>query len=123
MVICDANIVLRYLLQDNEQLSKQATLIIENQDVFVMTEVVAEIVYVLHRVYQMPRKDIAQELVLLFSQGLLFHENTKFILQALDIYANKNFDFVDCVLASYLINYQYEIHTFDKKLQNYLIKL
>lgn len=115
ILCCD----MRYLLQDNEQLSKQATLIIENQDVFVMTEVV----YVLNCVYQMPRKEIAQELTMLFSQGLLFHENTKFILQALDIYANKNFDFVDCVLASYLINYQYEIHTFDKKLQNYLVKL
>ncbi|WP_394262062.1 PIN domain-containing protein [Moraxella boevrei] len=56
MTVCDANVVLRYLLQDNEILSEKAILIIENKDVFVTTEVIAEIIYVLNKVYQMPRE-------------------------------------------------------------------
>jgi predicted nucleic-acid-binding protein len=50
MKIVDANFVLRYLLQDNEKLSNKAKDIIENNEIFIPTEVVAEIVYVLEKV-------------------------------------------------------------------------
>ncbi|TZE80838.1 type II toxin-antitoxin system VapC family toxin, partial [Calorimonas adulescens] len=47
MQIVDANIVLRYLLNDTEVLSEKAAQILENNEVFVPNEVIAEIVYVL----------------------------------------------------------------------------
>ncbi len=49
MKITDANIILRYLLNDNEELSDKAAIIIENNEVFLPNEVIAEIVYVLKR--------------------------------------------------------------------------
>lgn len=122
MIICDANVVLRYLLQDHEILSAKATLIIENQTVFVPTEVVAEIVYVLNKVYRLPRETIADELTTLFSNGLIHHQYLRFILQAIVIYKATNMDFVDCVLISYAENFGYQITTFDKKVNNYLKK-
>ena len=46
MKIVDANIVLRYLLNDAEDLSEKAIELLENNDVFIPNEVIAEIVYV-----------------------------------------------------------------------------
>jgi len=46
MVYCDANVVLRYLLRDNEDQYIISLNIIENEDVFLLNEVTAEIVYV-----------------------------------------------------------------------------
>lgn len=51
MKIVDANIVLRYLLNDIEELLEKAAEILENNEVFVPNEVIAE-------------KDIVIELVL-----------------------------------------------------------
>ena len=52
MKIVDANIVLRYLLNDSDDLSGQAAEILENNMIFLPNEVIAEIVYVLEKVYQ-----------------------------------------------------------------------
>jgi len=52
MIIVDANIVLRYLLNDTENLSEKAADILENNNVFLLNEVIAEIVYVLEKVYK-----------------------------------------------------------------------
>lgn len=122
MTVCDANVVLRYLLQDNEILSEKAILIIENKDVFVTTEVIVEIIYVLNKVYQMPRELIANKLVILLNDGLIFHQQLACILEAIAIYRDTKLDFVDCVLISYAQNFGYQIESFDKKLQNYLKK-
>lgn len=46
MKIVDANIILRYLLNDHEELSDKATMIIEENEVLLPNEVIAEIVYV-----------------------------------------------------------------------------
>ncbi|QSQ10284.1 hypothetical protein H0A61_02685 [Koleobacter methoxysyntrophicus] len=50
MKIVDANIVLRYLLDDAEELSEKAAEILENNEVFLPNEVIAEVVYVLEKV-------------------------------------------------------------------------
>ena len=45
MLILDANIILRYLLDDNIQLATKAEEYIHRCDAFVTVEVVAEVVY------------------------------------------------------------------------------
>jgi len=66
MKIVDANVVLRYLLNDTEPLAEIATEILENNEVFVPTEVVAEIVYVLEGVYKVKRETIVSTLIEFF---------------------------------------------------------
>ncbi len=56
MILIDANIILRYLLNDHPQLSQQAAQIIDNQSVSAPIEVICEVVYVLYKVYQIPKK-------------------------------------------------------------------
>jgi hypothetical protein len=57
MEIIDANIVLRYLLNDHETLSKKSAKILENKSVHFPFEVCAEVVYVLEKVYNVPTND------------------------------------------------------------------
>jgi predicted nucleic-acid-binding protein len=61
--IIDANIVLRYLLNDHEQMSKASTEIIEHTDVFLPFEVCAEVVYVLEKVYNVPCSNICEAIL------------------------------------------------------------
>lgn len=58
MKIVDANIILRYLLNDTEELAEKAADIIENNKVLVPNEVIAEIVYVLEKVYKVKNDEI-----------------------------------------------------------------
>ena len=55
-MIIDANVILRCILNDNQQLAMQAKSLIENNDCFVPNEVVAEVVFVLQKVYKKPQK-------------------------------------------------------------------
>ena len=58
MLILDANIILRYLLDDNIQLATKAEEYIHRCDAFVTVEVVAEVVYVLKGIYSLERERI-----------------------------------------------------------------
>ena len=69
MLIVDANIVLRYLLIDNVEMAEKAAEIIENNNVFLPFEVVAEVVYVLEKVYQIERTEICRSIKELFVDG------------------------------------------------------
>ncbi len=55
MKVVDANIILRYLLNDHEELSDTATTIIENNEVLIPNEIIAEVVYVLEKVYKVKK--------------------------------------------------------------------
>ena len=60
--LIDANIILRYLLEDHPQLSEEAKKIIED-GAFALPEVLAEVVYVLKGVYKVGRREIAETLI------------------------------------------------------------
>jgi len=57
MKIVDANVVLRYLLNDIEDQVRLATNYLEQNKVFIPIEVIVEIVYVLERLYKINRKE------------------------------------------------------------------
>lgn len=53
MVYIDTNIIIRYLLKDNEVLFKLSEDVIETEsDLFVPNEIIAEVVYVLTKILQ-----------------------------------------------------------------------
>ena len=114
MVIFDANMILRYLLNDNVEMSETAEKYINTERVNVTIEVIAEVVYVLKGVYKLERKDITHTLKDFLN---LVDSQEKDVLNlALDTYLNHNLDFIDSVLFSYNKNKNLEIATFDKKL-------
>ncbi|MCT7994115.1 PIN domain-containing protein [Laspinema olomoucense] len=120
MPIADANIILRYILNDHEILSAKAAEIIENNRINLPIEVACEVVFVLQKVYQVEREKIQEVLSHLIEEDLVCLEKPKLLLKALEVYSETKFDFVDCLLVSYCEVYQESIFTFDKKLENYL---
>lgn len=63
MEIVDANVVLRYLLKDHKTFYPKSKKIIEQKEVHIPTEVAAEIVYVLEKVYKVPKTKISDALL------------------------------------------------------------
>ncbi len=74
MSLVDANVVLRYLLDDHTKLSAKATEIIEQQAVTLPMEAACEVVYVLQKVYAVERKDIQRQLGALLDETLVSME-------------------------------------------------
>jgi predicted nucleic-acid-binding protein len=113
----DANVVLRYVLNDHSELSSKAREIIDRNIVEVPIEVLCEVVYVLAGYYGIDRENISTELQRFFEQTqcVLFHREA--ILRGLEYFGQKSLDFVDCVLAGYAEVENDEIFTFDDKLK------
>lgn len=65
--LIDANVLLRHLLRDNEEQSEQARIIIAG-GAYTTVEVLAEVVYVLEKVYHVPREKIGTALSTLLGE-------------------------------------------------------
>ena len=114
MVMLDTNMILRYLLNDNQEMADKAEQYLNGGNVTVTIEVIAEVVYVLKGVYSMARTEIA-DTVKDFLELVNCHEMDVLKL-ALDTYGAHSLDFVDCVLYGYHAINGAEIATFDGKL-------
>ena len=116
MKILDANMILRYLINDNEAMAKQTESIITNSVVLILPEVIAEVVYVLSGVYHQERTAISSGLQQFLKIKNVTTNCGNTISTALCLYMENRLDFVNCLLCAYHMEYQHEICTFDKKL-------
>jgi predicted nucleic-acid-binding protein len=120
MKIADANIILRYLLNDHEELSNKATMIIEDNEVLLPNEVIAEIVYVLEKVYRVKNEEISDILLELFKYTNIVVNDIEILEEAFLLFGKRRLDFVDTLLYAYNKVKGYEVYTFDKKLNKLL---
>ena len=67
MQLVDANVILRFVLNDNKELTQKAIDIMENNSLFCPFEVICEVVFVLQKVYDTSRQDIENALITLFN--------------------------------------------------------
>ncbi len=114
MVIFDTNMILRYLLNDNQEMADQAEKYLDAGNVYVTIEVIAEVVYVLKGVYSMEREAISETIIDFLS--LVQCCEVDVLTCALDLYGKRSLDFIDCVLYAYHKVRGIEIATFDQKL-------
>lgn len=112
----DTNMILRYLLDDNQEMADTAEQYLDAGDVSVTIEVVAEVIYVLKGVYSLKHDKIV-ETVKDFIE-LVSCQEREVLFLALETFKKCNLDFVDCVLYAYHKLKNVEIATFDKKLLN-----
>lgn len=113
-MIFDANMILRYLLNDNPVMYEKSKQLLKEDNVWVTLEVIAEVVYVLRKVYSLDRSQVSCK-IRDFAELVKCKENDVLNL-SIDTYAIQNLDFVDCVLYAYNKVDGFEIATFDKKL-------
>lgn len=110
----DANIILRYLFDDNEEMAGKAAEYIEDGNAVVSIEVIAEVIYVLKGVYSLERTDISRTITEFLK--LVDCSDMNVLSLAVQTFGIENLDFVDCVLFAYHKERNMEIATFDKKL-------
>lgn len=115
--LIDANVILRYLLRDVEEMAEASARVIQS-GAFTLPEVLAEVVYVLKSVYHIERREISK--ALLFFMDAVEIERREVMVKALEIFAATNLDFVDCILAACHEVDSAEVFTFDKKLNRLL---
>lgn len=120
MSLVDANIILRYVLDDHETLSPKAAEILEQQSVTLPIEAACEVVYVLQKVYGINRKEIQTMLKNLLDENLIQMDKAAVFLTALECYSSSSFDFVDTLLWAYHMVEKQEIFTFDEKLNKHI---
>ncbi len=116
MRFVDANIILRYLLEDDPVLSEKAAKILEHHEVHAPFEVLAEVVYVMQGVYKVSRQNISEVLSRFLMLPNISTNNTSVAIEALRLYAVKGLDFVDSLLCGYARIDGVTVESFDKKL-------
>lgn len=120
MITVDANVILRYLLEDVPDMTSEAQRIIEDNEVFLLNEVIAEIIYVLEHVYKIQREIITQTLIKLFQSPNIRTNEGNVLLIALDCFGKKKIDFVDSLLYAFSKIRNHQVFAFDRQLRKFI---
>ena len=120
MKIVDANVVLRYLLADVPTLFTRSEQILENEAIYLPFEVLAEVVYVLEKVYAVSRREISASLSELLKYPTVTTYNTEVAIRGFEIYSDSSLDIVDALLCGYHFVQGAEVISFDKQLNKQL---
>jgi predicted nucleic acid-binding protein len=116
----DANVILRFLTGDPPEMAAQARALfyaVEEGSVKLVIDeiIVAETVWVLKSFYGYPNQDIARIVRELLSHEGLEADDKPGLLAALSIFAEKNIDFADALVAVHMRQEgMQEIFTFDR---------
>lgn len=118
--ILDTNVLLRFLVGDNEPQRKQAEVWFAQakrgeRKIVVPSILVAEACFVLESFYKKRREDIASALEIFLSQRWLKVEDRRIMIDLLKWY-QKGFHFVDSFLIAWSHIHQGSILTFDRKI-------
>jgi predicted nucleic-acid-binding protein len=119
--LVDANVILRYLLRDDESLFQRAMETLEKartgeEKVVILESVLTECVYVLLKVYGVKRPEIAEKLrALLYYKGVA-NPDKQDMIESLKLFGQTRLDFVDCLLCVKSRNSGMPLVTFDEEL-------
>lgn len=121
-VLLDANILIRFLIKDHDEHYRISYKIFEQiesgeTEALLMDFILAEVVYVLKRIYKYDKSDISLALKKMLLYNHIYTENKLVTFEALDIYADKNIDFADALLCAKRKIEGFEIVSFDKDLE------
>jgi predicted nucleic-acid-binding protein len=118
MTYVDANVILRYLLDDDPVLSPEAIVRLDGLDEkHSGIEVVAELVYVLAGVYQIPRIEISETLTRFFENDSWKLHRKDAVLESIKIYGQLSIDYVDAFLVALHRLADMEILSFDRRVR------
>ena len=117
----DTNIILRFLLKDNETqyldvIKKLDEIRKKSGFAVVLGEVVAECVYVMEKIYKIPRQDIGESLVKFLKSSSVYCVEKDVLVSTLNDYSVINLAYVDILLIQMVKKRGGKIFSFDKKL-------
>lgn len=120
--VLDANVVLRYLVADDPDLHRKAAVILEavrrGERAATLREVaLAEIVFVLRRVYRVEKRDIVAQLRSVLNMRGMQSDDLDAMKAALDIFSKRNVSITDALILAHAIQFRLALATFDRDLQ------
>lgn len=124
--ILDTNIIIRFLIWDDENLYKKSFEIfrqIENNEIeVVITEwVVLECLYVLEKFYEIPKLEVVDKLKMILFLDNVINSDKLEIIEALNLVIYEKIDFIDAIVITKAKYNDLEVISFDKKI-NKIIK-
>lgn len=123
--VVDTNFILRYLLNDNEAMFKEARFFFDSIKLgkaraYLEQAVFTEVIFVLSKFYKVPRPEIVKVLRnLLLYKGILNSEK-EVLLEGLKLYESTELHIVDCLIAAKANLMNIEVATFDMELKEVL---
>jgi len=121
-VLLDANVIIRFLTRDHEEHYLKSIEVFENiesghTEALLMDFILAEVVYVLKRIYKHEKEEISSALKKLLLYKHLYTDNKIVTFEALEIYAKRNIDFADAMLCAKKNVEGFTIVSFDKDVE------
>lgn len=99
----DTNAIVRYLIADDPALHEKAKEFFEGvrngiAKAVILESVIAECVYVLTKIYKIPRDKAAGSLVDVMRYKGIANDDQQELIRALSLYSERGLDIVDCIL-------------------------
>jgi len=119
--LLDTNIIIRFLVGDNEEHLEKSTKYFEqieqgSMKVEILSDVLMEAFFVLTKFYKLPRGEVISDLKVILSFEGVVNRNKVILFEALSIIENKNIDFVDALICAKCRFQNYDKLSFDKDL-------
>ena len=117
----DTNIIVRYLVKDDITLYTKAKGFFDkvksgSEKAVILESVIAECVYVLTKVYQVPRDKASQSLIDVLHYKGIVNNDRKELIRALSLFSEKGIDIVDCILCAKVVDSDDILFSFDEEL-------
>lgn len=120
-VIFDTNVVIRYLLGESSDIGNKAKEHFDAVEIgmlktVILDSVIAECVYILDKVYKVPKSTLVENLVGLLQYKGIINDDKQVLIAALQLFTKSKLDFVDCLLSAKAKLCEMDLITFDKEL-------
>jgi len=117
----DTNVIVRYLMKDDEvQYSKAKEFFDKvkhgSSKAIIIESVIAECIYVLTKIYKVPRITAAESLSDILHYRGIANDDQKELINALTLFSERNIDIVDCILCVKAANAEVSLFSFDDDL-------
>lgn len=101
MPAVDTNVLVRLLVEDDEEQSRQAEAFVRSAGrVFVSHVVMVETAWVLTGAHGMTREQLSRALEIMLAMDSLAVERPEIVVEALKSFTNSKADFADCLIAA-----------------------
>ena len=119
--LLDTNIIIRFLVGDNEEHLAKSTEYFEqielgSMEVEILSDVLMEAFFVLTKFYKLPKIEVISDLKTILSFEGVVNKDKVILFETLSIIKNKNIDFVDALICAKCKFQNYEKLSFDKDL-------
>lgn len=121
-ILIDANVIIRYLLNDNPKLSPRAKLIFQKAErgelkLFIDEVIVAEVVWTFSSFYKLKKGEIVDKLEKLLSMDWIENPKKRLMLMTFDLYKSTNLSYIDCWIYVMSKSLKIKLETFDEDLK------